>query len=437
MDETLKGRRLMIVGLTLFSMFFGAGNLIFPPFLAAQAGTAAWLAMAGFLISAVGLPVLGVIAVSRSGGLDCLAGRVHPAFSMIFSILIYLSIGPCLAIPRTASTSFEMTVIPFLKSGEQTALWQLVYSAVFFLLASVTAFHPEKLTQRLGKILCPALLGLIFIMFAGSMAADPKALAMPSEAYSGLAPIRGFLEGYQTMDTIAALNFGIIIALNIKAVGVKNEAAAVKSTVRSGLIAGVLLASVYCALTYVGIKAGPEAQALDNGARVLTFVADRIFGTAGTVVLGLMFFIACFNTCVGLLSCCSEFFCQLIPHISYRKWVLLFAAVSMAVSNAGLTKILAFSVPVLNGIYPVAITLIFLSFAGKESRAMYRLSVTLTGVVSVVYALEGAGISISAVSGLFALLPGYELGLGWILPGLAGALAGKGLDVWSGLHSGD
>lgn len=113
MNETLKGRRLLIVGLTLFSMFFGAGNLIFPPFLAAQAGTAAWPAMAGFLMSAVGLPVLGVIAVSRAGGLDCLAGKVHPAFSMVFTILIYLSIGPCLAIPRTASTSFEMTVLPF------------------------------------------------------------------------------------------------------------------------------------------------------------------------------------------------------------------------------------------------------------------------------------------------------------------------------------
>ena len=337
MNETLKGRRLLIVGLTLFSMFFGAGNLIFPPFLAAQAGTAAWPAMAGFLMSAVGLPVLGVIAVSRAGGLDCLAGKVHPAFSMVFTILIYLSIGPCLAIPRTASTSFEMTVLPFLNDGAQTAFWQLIYSAVFFLLAAVTAFHPEKLTQRLGKILCPALLGLIFIMFAGSIAAEPKALPMPAEAYSGLAPVKGFLEGYQTMDTIAALNFGIIIAINIRAVGVEDKDAVVTSTVRSGLIAGALLASVYCALTYVGIKAGPEAQALDNGARVLTFVAERIFGSAGTVVLGLIFFIACFNTCVGLLSCCSEFFCQLIPRISYRKWVVLFAAVSMAVSNAGLT----------------------------------------------------------------------------------------------------
>lgn len=437
MNETLKGRRLMIMGLTLFSMFFGAGNLIFPPFLAAQAGTVAWPAMAGFLLSAVGLPVLGVVAVSRAGGLDCLAGKVHPAFSMLFTILIYLSIGPCLAIPRTASISFEMTVLPFLGNGDPAAWWQLAYSAVFFLLAAVTAFHPDRLTQCLGKILCPALLGLIFIMFAGSIAAEPQASPMPTDAYRNLAPVKGFLEGYQTMDTIAALNFGIIIALNIRAAGVKDEAAAVKSTVRSGLTAGVLLASVYCALTYVGIKAGPEAQALDNGARVLTFVADGIFGSAGTVVLGLMFFIACFNTCVGLLSCCSEFFCQLIPCVGYRKWVLLFAAVSMAVSNAGLTKILAFSVPVLNGIYPVAIALIFLSFTGTGGRGMYRLSVLLTGTVSIAYALEGAGIRIQAVSHIFSLLPGYELGLGWILPGLAGALAGKWLDTVTGLRGGE
>ena len=437
MNETLKGRRLMIMGLTLFSMFFGAGNLIFPPFLAAQAGTAAWPAMAGFLLSAVGLPVLGVVAVSRAGGLDCLAGKVHPAFSMLFTILIYLSIGPCLAIPRTASTSFEMTVLPFLENGDPAAWWQLAYSAVFFLLAAVTAFYPDRLTQCLGKILCPALLGLIFIMFAGSIAAEPQASPMPADAYRNLAPVKGFLEGYQTMDTIAALNFGIIIALNIRAAGVKDEAAAVKSTVRSGLTAGVLLALVYCALTYVGIKAGPEAQELDNGARVLTFVSDSIFGTAGTVMLGLMFFIACFNTCDGLLSCCSEFFCQLIPCVGYRKWVILFAAVSMAVSNMGLTKILVFSVPVLNGIYPVAIALIFLSFTGTGSRRMYRLAVLLTGMVSIAYALEGAGIRIQLISQILSLLPGYELGLGWILPGLAGALAGKWLDTVAGLRSGD
>ena len=277
MNEALRGRKLLIVWLTLFSMFFGAGNLIFPPFLAAQAGTAVWPALLGFLVSAVGLPVLGVVAVSRSGGLDRLAGRVHPAFARVFTILIYLSIGPCLAIPRTASTSFEMTVLPVLGNGQGAAVWQLIYSAVFFLTAALLAFNPERLTQRLGKILCPALLCLIFLLFAGSLFAAGQRAPEPAAAYSGTAPVMGFLEGYQTMDTIAALNFGIVISLNIREIGVKNEKAVMGSTIRSGLIAGILLAVVYIALAYTGIKAGPAAQSFDNGAKVLTFAAGTMF----------------------------------------------------------------------------------------------------------------------------------------------------------------
>jgi len=166
--KELKGKQLLLIGFTLFSMFFGAGNLIFPPFLGAQAGTNTWLAFIGFALSAIGLPILGVISVARSGGLKRLANRVHPAFSAVFTMLIYLSIGQCLAIPRTASSSFEMAVIPFLQSGGIPVwLLQLIYSAIFFTAAFFLALHPEKLTDRLGKILCPALLVLIVVIFIG------------------------------------------------------------------------------------------------------------------------------------------------------------------------------------------------------------------------------------------------------------------------------
>lgn len=424
MNETSRRRKLLIVGLTLFSMFFGAGNLIFPPFLAVQAGTSVGPALLGFLVSAVGLPVLGVIAVSRAGGLDCLAGKVHPVFSKVFTVLIYLSIGPCLAIPRTASTSFEMTVLPVL-GKEGAGMWQIVYSVVFFLIAAFLAFHPEKLTERLGKLLCPTLLGLIFVMFVGSLFAAGKVSPAPAADYIRFPFVKGFLEGYQTMDAIAALNFGIIISLNIKAIGIEREEEVIGSTIKSGLITGIFLTAVYCTLAYIGIKAGSDAQILDNGAKVLTFMAEKIFGPVGVGILGVLFFIACLNTCVGLLSCCSEFFCQLLPAMKYRVWVFLFAAVSLIVSNAGLTRILAFSVPLLNGIYPIAIILIFLSFFRRGTESMYRLSILLTGIVSVVYALEGAGLKIPGAADVFSLLPGYSLGLGWIFPGLIGAVLGR------------
>ena len=148
--QALRGKKLLLVGFTLFSMFFGAGNLIFPPFLGAQAGTALWPAFVGFAVSAIGLPIAGVAAVARAGGLPALAGRVHPRFAQVFAVLVYLSIGPCLAIPRTASTSFEM-LTPLV--GRSTT-GQFLYSLVFFAAAYFVALKPEKLTQRLGRILC-------------------------------------------------------------------------------------------------------------------------------------------------------------------------------------------------------------------------------------------------------------------------------------------
>ena len=413
-SERLSGKKVLIVGLTLFSMFFGAGNLIFPPFLAVQAGTSIIPAAAGFLISAVGLPVLGVIAVARSGGLEKLAGRVHPAFAQLFTILIYLSIGPFLAIPRTAGTSFEMTLLPLVGEGGKAA-GQLLYSVVFFTIAMVMAFNPDKLTERLGKILCPALLILIFVMFAGSVFYHQTISGEPAGAY-------------QTMDTIAALKFGIVIALNIRAMGVREDSQVVRTTIHSGMIAGLLLALIYMALAYVGGQVQAEAASLDNGARILTFAAGRFYGNAGALLLGVIFFIACLNTCIGLLSCCSKYFSTLVPGIGYRAWVVLFAVTSVVIANAGLSRILAFSVPVLNAIYPVAIVLIALSFIHRgegAGRKMYPAAILLTGIVSVIYSLEQTRIVIPVITGAVSLLPGYGLGLGWLIPAAIGIGIGR------------
>ncbi len=194
-------RNRVLVGLTLFSMFFGAGNLIFPPFLGAMAGQNTWTAMAGFALTAVGFPILGVAAVAGSGGLTALGSRVHPRFAFVFTLLIYLSIGPCLAIPRTASTSFEMAVKPFVEAGTGA---QLLYSAVFFAIAFLVALRPDRLTQRLGKVLTPCLLVLIVILFLGCLIHPAGAYGIPRGQYAAGPFSKGFLEGYLTMDTIAA-----------------------------------------------------------------------------------------------------------------------------------------------------------------------------------------------------------------------------------------
>ena len=416
--QALRGKKLLLVGFTLFSMFFGAGNLIFPPFLGAQAGTALWLAFAGFAVSAIGLPIAGVAAVARAGGLPVLAGRVHPRFAQVFAVLVYLSIGPCLAIPRTASTSFEM-LTPLV--GRST-LGQFLYSLVFFTAAYFVALRPEKLTQRLGRILCPALLVLIVVLFAGCIL-RPAApgYGTPAEAYAALPAAQGVLDGYQTMDALAALNFGAVIALNIQAVGITEEAAVRRGTIRAGLIAGGMLLVVYAMLGHAGAETGTVYPGLATGAEVLTVLAERLSGKAGLVLLAAIFMLACFNTCVGLIACVGEYFHTLLPRIPYPVLAAFFAAASMLIANLGLAEILRLSVPVLNALYPVAIVLITLSFVPglEQRRRVYPLCIGCTAVQSIAAALP-----LGPLSALANALPLAALGFGWVLPAVIGLLAG-------------
>ena len=246
--QKLSIQNLLLVGFTLFSMFFGAGNLIFPPDLAARAGAQVIPAMAGFLISAVGLPVLGVAAVAVSGGLEKLAGKVGGRFSLLFTLTAYLAIGPFLAIPRTASTSFEMTLLPVLSgagvqlgdylghTGMTVRFWaQLGYSFVFFAIALLLSVHPETLSERLGKVTCPALLILIAVLFTGRLIWPMEGMGETAAEFAAGASVRGFMEGYQTMDTLAALNFGIIISLNIRNKGISREDSVIRDPFISGL----------------------------------------------------------------------------------------------------------------------------------------------------------------------------------------------------------
>ena len=436
--KRLSRRVQLLLGFTLFSMFFGAGNLIFPPGVGAQAGDLTWPAMAGMAVSAVGLPVLGVVAVARSGGLDALGDRVHPLFSKVFTIVAYLAIGPCLAIPRTASTSFEMAVPPFAGPDASLALLQLVYSLVFFALALAVALRPEKLTDRLGKIMCPILLALILVTFIGTLIDPLKGYGAPqSELYAAAPVARGFLDGYQTMDTIAALVFGIIIALNIRARGVEDDGDVVRYTVRAGWMAGVLLLVVYAMLAHIGALSGGAFPGATNGAVVLTNLIPALFGTPGSVLLAAIFVIACFNVCVGLVCSCAEYFNQLCPRLSYRVWAVLFAVVSMLIANAGLDMILKVSVPALSIIYPVAIALIALSFFQRwlEGRRMvYPITILFTGAASILYTLRDLKVLPAAVSDLLVALPLAAQGLGWVLPALVGGVLGLLLSgkSWTG-----
>ena len=265
------------MGFTVFAMFFGAGNLIFPSFLAYQAGSDVIPAFTGFALSATLLPTLAIIAVTQTGSLEKLANRVHPVFSRILTIIVYLAIGPLLAIPRTASTSYEMVAIA---TGTDSGIASLVYSALFFTLAALVALKPEKLSKRLGKITSPLLILLIIILFAGTLLNTDAVRGNGTGAYSSSPLSRGFTEGYQTMDAVAGLVFGSIIAMNVRKSGVEEEKVN-KECIIAAFTVGFLLLAVYCALAVTGTFSHAFINNASNGAAVLAAAADVIFPSTG------------------------------------------------------------------------------------------------------------------------------------------------------------
>lgn len=435
-NQSLSPRQSVAVGITLFSMFFGAGNLILPPMLALQAGTSTVPAMIGFLVAGIGLPVLGIVAVALVGTARELADRVHPLFSSIFVAAIYLAIGPCLAIPRTSSTAFEM-LIPLFPQGAPIGTIRLVFSIVFFAVAYALAMHPGTLTKLLGRITGPALI-LLLVMVVGSSLVSPAGVAQaPKAPYDSAAPIQGFLAGYQTMDLLASLTFGIVIAENIKELGVSDSRGLMREISRAGIVAGILMALVYCGLAQVGASFGSVMPHATNGAALLTASATLHFGIAGTVIIAAIYLLACLNVCIGLISCCGTYFAETfgadapgaqahaLGRVPYTGWAAAFTVFSCVVSNVGLDAILTFSVPLLNALYPVSIVFVIM---GMAHRACDRLpliwpwAIGATAVVSVATALRDA--FFAGIWLPFDALPLANLGFNWLLPALCGAAVG-------------
>lgn len=430
--KNLSKKDLLFIGLMLFSLFFGAGNLIFPPFMGEAAGEKIWIVLLGFFVTAVGFPVLGVIAVAKSGGLTNLAKRVNPIFAIIFTVLIYLSIGPGLGIPRAGSLPFEMAVAPYLPERFSLKLALFIYTLIFFAIAYWLSMSPGKLVDRMGKILTPTLLCLILIMVIGSFIKPLGGYGVAVNGYEVSSFFKGFMDGYLTMDTIAALNFGIVIALAIRSKGVSDDKAVVSLSIKAGLIAGVLLAIIYGMLAHLGATSGSRFGLMENGAQTLTNITMYIFGKPGAVLLASIFTLACLTTSVGLITSCSQYFSTFTSKISYENWVRILTVFSMLVANMGLTKILSISVPILNAIYPIAIMLIVLSmldFIFKSNKYIYGLTILFTGVVSIIDAMGQVGLAKDSLLRIISYFPLYNEGLAWIVPAILGIVIGLAIKI--------
>ena len=408
---------LSVVSVMLFALFFGAGNLIFPPFLGQNAGDQTLPAMLGFLATAVILPVLGVVVVARFDGLEKLGQQVGRRFALVFTVLIYLSIGPGLGIPRAASVPFEMAVAPYLPVDASTGLWMAVYSLLFFLVALWLCLNPGKLVDRIGRVLTPTLLTLLTLLFVCFLFRGQVQVAPAQESYGSAPLLKGFSEGYNTMDTIAALNFGLVISTTLGTFGLTEKKDRMRYTVLAGVLAGSILALVYVMLSYMGMCSSGVYDIQENGAWTLRCIVYQVFGAPGAVLLAAIFTLACLTTCVGLINSISQYFSTLFRQISYKKWVYIITFFSFLVCNLGLSMILSISIPVLNAVYPVAIVLILLGLSHglwKGNSYVYPMTVSGTGVLSVLYALDEAGLPLGVMGGLLHKLPLYGLGFGWI-----------------------
>ncbi|WP_081707679.1 branched-chain amino acid transport system II carrier protein [Bacillus massiliigorillae] len=424
------------IGFMLFALFFGAGNLIFPVLMGQMAGTNVWSATFGFIVTGVGLPLLGVLAIGFSGKEDLysMASRVHPIFGLVFTTVLYLTIGPFFAIPRTGTVSYEVGIKPLL--GDTTSSTPLIiFTIIFFAITCIFSLKPGKIVDIVGKVLTPILLIVIAVLIGVAIFNPMGGFGAPNTKYTDASFFKGFQEGYLTMDTLAAFVFGIIVINAVRERGAVTKKQIMTNTLKSALIAAGLLAIIYAGLAYLGAASINEVGGLDNGGAILSAASSHYFGSYGRIILGVIVIAACLTTSIGLVTACSAYFNKLIPSVSYTTFAIVLSVFSTIVANVGLEKLIAFSVPVLVAIYPLAICLIVLTFLhrffqGRSS--VYIMSLALTFIVSFFDGLNAADYGVEAVNNIFSALPLYSVGLGWALPAVVGGILGYFMNFNSG-----
>ena len=410
-----KTKDILLTGFALFAMLFGAGNLIFPPMLGYETSSSWILTMLAFIITGVGFPFLGILSVSIAGnGIKDFANRVSPTFSTIFAILSILAIGPMLAIPRTGATAYEIT---FLYNGMESPIYKYIYLICYFGIVILFSLRSNKVIERVGKILTPILLILLFlIIIKGVFFTD---LLVKSDVYPH-AFKRGFLEGYQTMDTIASIAYAGIILKAIKSDRNLSQKQEFSFLIKSGLVAIISLALIYGGFALVGAKMHSILVTNDK-IELLVKTTSYLLGNYGNLVLAICVAGACLTTAIGLVATVGEFFSS-ITSFKYEKIVIFTVIISFLLSILGVENIINISIPILVFIYPVMISLILLNLFGKyiKNDYVYKGVVLFTGIVGLIESLESLGIKNYYTKSVLEILPFSDYGLTWLFPGLIG-----------------
>ena len=408
----------IVVGFALFAVFFGAGNLIFPPYLGLQSGTRWFPALACFVLADAGLAILTVLAIVRLGTDHDLLGRLPKRVGSLCMDLVMIIVGPALCIPRTCATTFEMgahVLFPDLSS------W--IFGLLFFAVVAVLTIRPGKVVDIVGKYLTPMLLITIAVLCI-------KGIITPigniSEAQEGFQAMKeGFTNGYQTMDVLGALAITIVIMKTVIDKGYDSNKSQMKIIVKAGIVAGLALFLVYGGLAYLGATTSDLKLSDEIGhADLVVLITYLLLKRFGVILLALIVFFACLTTAVGLVSSASAYFSDRFgDKVNYTTLVLIICAVSMLISNVGISTMISFAGPLLSVLYPLLLTQVFLSFfSGKIKKNGVFLGAAVGAVIPMILDVAcGFGLPF----GFVQKLPLYSLGFVWVIPAVIGGLIGS------------
>ncbi|PSW10078.1 branched-chain amino acid transport system II carrier protein [Photobacterium rosenbergii] len=404
----------MAIGLMTFAMFLGAGNIIFPPFLGLQAGTQYFPAMLGFLVTAVGLPALTLIVMGRLSHSQQLTAALPKPMATSFWVLLFTAIGPAFGMPRAVTVAYEMGIAPFTQDN-----LLLPFSLVFVTVTLLLAFQRGKLVDYIGKVMTPLLVLLLAVLAVSAFVSPISPMTVPNADYQHQAVTQGLIQGYMTMDAIAAVGFGWVIIKTIQDKGVTSTNGLFASTVKVTLIYAALMSACYLAMAYVGATSSAVASDATNGGEILTRYVANLFGLQGQLLLAIIIVMACLTTTVGLTNACAEYYQQTF-NTPFTTTATIVCVLTGLLANFGLDQILTISLPVILVLCPVAIALVITALMVKKSpyqRYIFVATVSVTLAFGTIDTLHILGlIPAKWEAMLVEYMPLYTAHASWFLP---------------------
>ena len=406
-------KEVLILGFALFAMFFGAGNLIFPPSLGIEMGKDWLVAGIGFLLTGVGLPLLGVLAFTKVGRLEDFSVKISSRFNTLYCTALVFVIGPLFAIPRTGSTTFEMGVLPSFPNVNPLVL-SIITSIAFFGITLILVIKESKITDIIGKFLTPIIL---IILAAIAFLGITGNIGTPVDKNITGVFAKGFVSGYQTMDALASVIFGVVIVKGLEGKGIVEEKEQRYFLSGSALIAAIGLGLIYFSLMYLGARVSGVGSFSTTSAAL--YLAEITLGSAGKIAFGICVATACLTTSVGLVAIASDWFARFTP-ISYKMWSVIICVFSGVMAIGGVDFIIKLSIPVLCILYPVTIILILLNVFGVKHVLVYRTATYTTLVVIILEEVFSKILHVTPVTNFLSKIPMYESGFVWVVPCLIG-----------------